>query len=77
MAGNQLMAVEVKTAPRFEHGVPKLLFDSRIYLPGASNVFRYAPNANGQRFLFNTAMTSETESQPLTVVLNWTAGLKK
>ena len=40
--------------------------------------FRYDVTADGKRFLINTrAQLEEATSTPITVVLNWTAGLKK
>ena len=40
--------------------------------------FRYDVTADGNRFLINTrAQLEEATSTPITVVLNWTAGLKK
>jgi len=36
----------------------------------------YVATANGQRFLVNNVV-EDTASQPITVVLNWTAQLKK
>jgi len=38
--------------------------------------FSYAVSNDGQRFLINTA-TEQAASTPITVVVNWTAGLKK
>jgi hypothetical protein len=57
----KLMAVEVKTAPRFEAGVPKALFDSRILGgggPAARALFRYDVAADGKRFLVAAASTA-------------------
>ncbi len=76
IAGNKLMAAEVKTAPKFEHAVAKSLFETRIFFGLAVNVFRYAPSADGQRFLINTVPEEAAAVAPITVVLNWTAGLK-
>jgi hypothetical protein len=36
----------------------------------------YVPTRDGQRFLINT-QSGEAAPTPITVVLNWTAGLKK
>ena len=36
----------------------------------------YVPTFDGQRFLVNTQI-GDPEPNPITVVLNWTAGLKK
>ena len=75
----KLMAVEVKMTPQFEHSVPKPLFRTRVF--GGSVVaggayLRYAATADGKRFLIDSAV-EETVQAPITVVLNWTAGLKK
>jgi hypothetical protein len=72
----RLMAVEVKIGAQFEHGVPKSLFQTRI-LPGSQgSAFRYVTAADGKRFLIN-CMPEEVASEPVNVVLNWTAGLKR
>ena len=73
----RLMAVEVKTAPQFEHGAPKSLFQTRIYLGGTVvTALRYSPAPDGKRFLINS-QAEEMASAPITVVLNWIAGLKR
>jgi Tol biopolymer transport system component len=70
-----LMAVEVKTSPKFEASVPKLLFPSRVtafqITPGGN--YRYSPAADGKRFLINTTQEEARDDTPLTVVLNWRA----
>jgi hypothetical protein len=72
-----LMAVDVATAPRFEAGVPKALFESGILDANRPNfVFRYDVAADGQRFLINT-LPEDAEPAPITVVVNWTAGLQR
>jgi Tol biopolymer transport system component len=81
-ADQQLMAVPVKTGSgstgAFEPGAPQPLF--RIE-PGATTptaTTPYMPAANGARFLVNVQAGGEgTQAPPITVVLNWTAGLKK
>ena len=57
----------------FEVSAVKPLFQTRM------NGFfdEYDVSADGQRFLINTAPERTTTSAPITVVLNWTAGLKK
>ena len=73
----RLMAAEIRFAPQFEHGVPKPLFLTRIIGGGsAGSLYRYAPAADGSRFLINS-QADESTSLPMTAVLNWTAGLKK
>ncbi len=72
LAGNKVMAVEVQTDSQgFRTGTPQPLFDVP---PMASGGKRYQVAANGQRFLVNVPL--ETPPSPITVVTNWTAGLK-
>ena len=74
------MAVEVKTAPAFEADAARALFDSKISRAGGvSNEFHYSVTADGKRFLIisNDDPTEVLPSGPITVVLNWTAGLKR
>jgi Tol biopolymer transport system component len=75
----KLMAVEVNSAgSTFEAGVPKPLFETRTItiFPGFGGASYYAASGDGQRFLVST-LVGESVPTPLTVVLNWTAGLKK
>jgi Tol biopolymer transport system component len=70
-----LMAVDIKTTAGFEAGVPKALFASRV-LPiqtSATGSYRYAPTANGQRFVL-AALEESPSDTPFTVVLNWRPG---
>ena len=48
-----LMAVDVKTAPRFEASIPHALFDSRMWNANAVGCLRYGVAPDGQRFLVN------------------------
>jgi eukaryotic-like serine/threonine-protein kinase len=73
----KLMAVQVKTGETFENGAPVPLFQTKVFPPvstGARN--NYVVAADGQRFLVNNVV-EENASHPITVVLNWTAQLKK
>ncbi len=77
MAPNRkLMAVDVKLDKgTFEVGLPKLLFQTHsIGYAGPRNV--YESSADGQRFLINS-LQSEANSIPVTVIINWTADLKR
>jgi hypothetical protein len=56
----------------FEVGAVKPLFQTRR----AGARFQYAVTADGQRFLVNTA-TEQAASAPITVVVNWAAGMRK
>ncbi|HYL37300.1 MAG TPA: protein kinase [Bryobacteraceae bacterium] len=66
----KMMAAEVKPGAKFEAGVPKALFDTRI---SATNWFDVSKDG---RFLIPVP-TEQAASVPVTVVVNWTAGLKK
>lgn len=66
----KLMAVAVNGEGTFQADVPKALFQTREVV----GRYRYAVTADGQRFLVNTP---EASTAPITVVLNWTAGLGK
>ena len=70
----KLMAVTVGPGPRF--AVPQTLFQTNV--PPGVNAFRphYVASRDGQRFLINT-QTGDPAAVPITVVLNWTTGLKK
>jgi Tol biopolymer transport system component len=76
-----LMAAAVKAVPDAQlvvsAEVPQLLFDGRLhrYTPGY-NFFPYSVASDGKRFLALTP-PRETAETPLTVVVNWLAGLKK
>jgi Tol biopolymer transport system component len=73
----KLMAVEVNAGPTFEAGAATPLFQTRRRVPVSStDLFSYDVSADGQRFLVNTDV-GEVTSSPLTVVLNWTAELKR
>ena len=65
-----MMAVPVKTGDVFESGTPEPLFWVR-----AGGYLRYDVTADGKRFLINTP--SEEGASALSVVLNWTAKLKR
>jgi hypothetical protein len=83
-ADSKVMAVPVgttatATTPLFTPGVPKALFAAPIWGGGTTtNVTRYDVTADGQKFLINALPTDTTTAAsptPITVVLNWTAGL--
>jgi Tol biopolymer transport system component len=76
-ADGKLMAVSIRGDAGLEIGAPAALFDARIGTPsgslGAIARQQYDVSADGQRFLINR---TSSEPSPITVVLNWTAGLK-
>ena len=68
----KIMAVDVKTSPRFEAGIAHALFDTHISNPTAQIAFRYDVSPDGQRFLVNLQTRGEAVAgEPITVVLNW------
>ena len=67
VANSKLMAVKVKTGATFEAGVPEALFEGRAK-SGPDTL--YAPTADGQRFIINTALRDESNT-PITLVQNW------
>jgi Tol biopolymer transport system component len=72
-ADGKMMAVEVKAGPKFDAGVPKPLFDVRTDLTtfGAG----YDVGKDG-RFLIPVPV-EQSGATPITVVVNWQAGLRK
>ena len=68
-----LMAVEVKPGSSFEAGVPKVMFDLAGKTRG-NPVF--AATADGQHFLI-VSQEQDTPNLQFTVVVNWSADLKK
>ena len=73
----KLMAVNVSGGPTFKAGVPETLFQALVVRGRRESllgVLRWDVAPDGKHFLINTVKTS---SEPLTVVLNWTADLKK
>ncbi len=70
---NKLMTAEVNgEGPMLEVGAVRALFEIRSGGPGVA----YDVTADGQRFLVNTAV-EQKESTPITLVINWTADLKR
>ena len=71
LAWNTLMAAEVTAnGSRFDVGAVQRLFE----VPMVNGYWPYDVSPDGQRFLVNTL---EEAVAPLTVVVNWPAGLKK
>jgi Tol biopolymer transport system component len=71
----KVMAVAVGPGPSF--GAPRELFQVRVAAGGVSwQRMHYVPSRDGRRFLINTPI-GEAATIPITVVLNWTAALKK
>ena len=67
----RLMSLPVKTSPSLQTGTPVALFTVRGK-PWQS----FAPSSDGKKFLAVVPETAADE-QPMTVVVNWTAGIPK
>jgi hypothetical protein len=66
---SHLMAVDIRAGQEIAAGIPHALFQTA---PGAA---QFDASADGSRFLM-AAAASATEDAPITVVLNWWAGVK-
>jgi Tol biopolymer transport system component len=76
-ADGQMMAASVKTdGSEFEFAAPKPLFKTRTMSLEGGIYHEYDVSPDGQRFLIGT-LIGETKAAPPTVILNWTAELKK
>ena len=72
----KVMAVDVKgEGTTFQRGTPKPLFDRRI--PSFNTpLAQFAVSADDKKFIVATPV-AENDAAPITVVMNWTAGLKQ
>ncbi len=72
-----LMAVTIGGGPTLEAGRPTVLFQTTVPITGITETrISYVPTQDGQRFLMNN-LADIANSQPLTLVLNWAADMKK
>ncbi len=69
----RMMAVDVTTGVPLNAGIPHELFQATM---SGALLSHYDVSADGQRFLIYSPPAS-AENTPITVVLNWWAGLKK
>ena len=81
--GGKVMAVTANAAgSTFEAGVPHELFDSGYVnlTHSGGNWHTYAVSPDGQRFLIPRPVANlqgDAMAAPITVILNWTAALKR
>ncbi|MET0164726.1 MAG: protein kinase, partial [Vicinamibacterales bacterium] len=68
----KLMAVNITTDSKLESGTPRVLFDTKLSVDPARDQFAVTPD--GQRFLVQLPV-AESEPTPITVIVNWPAGL--
>jgi Tol biopolymer transport system component len=71
----RIMAVEIKPGAAFTAGAPVALFEARL-MSEATFARSYAVSGDGQRFLVNSS-GDESDKTPISVVVNWTAGVKR
>ncbi len=73
----KMMASPVTTGEHFDSATPQPLFQAKMREQVAgSELVMYDVTRDGQRFLLNTQI-ERTEAQPMMVILNWAAALKK
>jgi len=72
-ATENLVTVPVSTGDTFKAGLPETLFEAGIFPVIARN--RYLATDDGQRFLMLSPISGESV-RPISVVLNWRAGLE-
>jgi hypothetical protein len=74
----KLMVADVTKGPTFKASIPRTLFQVPVaqiaHNAVSAQVFGWDVAPDGKRFLIDTATTS---TEPVTVLLNWTAELKK
>ena len=71
-----LMAVAITAGATLQAGVPTRLFETRTLSFSPILPRLYQPSADGRRFLFTT-LFEEAGQRPVSVVVNWQAGLAK
>ena len=72
-ADGKMMAVPVTLGPRFEVGAPQVLFQT-MFREEAYGSYKVSPD--GKRFLVNSPPDGR-DARPITVVVNWTAMLRR
>jgi len=71
-----LMAVDIKAGATLEPNVGRKLFSTSLGTSTSPGLDQYVVAADGQRFLV-LEPAADAAASPITVVLNWPAGLKK
>jgi eukaryotic-like serine/threonine-protein kinase len=70
----KLMAAGITAGEKIQSGIPRMLFETGLTTDPIRD--QYAVTPDGQRFLLLRPLTGATPT-PITVVINWTASLKK
>lgn len=74
---NDLMTVQVDLSNgRFEVSQPTLLFSKALNFSGIAGASRYDASNDGQKFLMNVPLTSDSDDN-IVIVQNWTAELEQ
>jgi Tol biopolymer transport system component/predicted Ser/Thr protein kinase len=75
LSGRAIMAVDVDTGAVFKSGTPRKIFEGNF---GGINGggYRWDVAADGKRFLMKAAGDAAAQ-EPITLILNWSAGLNK
>jgi hypothetical protein len=68
-----MVTVPVEMSPAFKAGLPQTLFDAGLFQFIRRN--RYSVTDDGERFLLLSPIRCDSV-RPISVVLNWTAGLE-
>jgi Tol biopolymer transport system component len=75
-----MMAAAIRTTdgsgPAFAADTPQRLFPTHLAQTARGIIFQYDVAPDGQRFLLNSTVEGSASASPLTVVVNWTAGLR-
>jgi hypothetical protein len=71
----KMMAVDVSPNPSFQAGIPRPLFNVAIVTQTLYGNLQVTPD--GKRFLTTASPQQTGTENPITVVLNWPALLKK
>ena len=71
---NTLMAVEIRSGPGREAGIPQALFKMRVF--GPIGTPQYAVGENGQKFLVNE-IAGDLGQDQIVVVRNWMTEIQK
>ena len=61
----------------FEPGTPQTFFNTHLVQTVRSANFEYDVTPDGKRFLLDSTVEGSTSALPLTVVVNWAAGLER
>lgn len=76
LSGSRMMVDQVQTTPTFSAGLPQELFTAPIAGQEGGAPVRWDLTPDGKRFVIVTDENASSTT-PLTVILNWQAGLRR